>query len=803
MLIPESWLRSYCNPPLDTDQLAHALTMAGLEVESVRRGAPPFTHVVVGEIVAREKHPNADRLSVCTVNVGEAEPLTIVCGAPNARAGIRVPCALVGAELPPGEDGKPFVIRQAKMRGVESAGMLCSARELGISEESSGLLELAPEAPVGEDLRAYLGLDEAVFEIKLTPNKADALSVYGVAREVAAITGAALDPEPRRAVSPTLGETLSVRVEAPDLCGRFAGRVIRGVNARAATPAWMRARLERAGQRSISALVDISNYVMLELGRPSHVFDLDRVHGPVTVRWAREGEQLELLNGQTVVLDPTVGVIAAGDTVESLAGIMGGEATAVTLDTANVYVEAAFWHPEAIQGRARRFGFATDAGHRFERGVDWATIPEHLDYITALILEICGGSAGPIDEQTLRLPARAPVTMRVARARKVIGMDIPADAMSAIFTRLGLAHTRAGSGASETITVTPPSYRFDLSIEEDLIEEVARIHGFDAIPARPPLARAAMRARPEAERSLHALRQRLAGQDYFEVINYAFVETAWETEVAGNTDPIRLLNPIASQMAVMRSSLIPGLLANIRHNAHHRADRVRVFELGKVFRRDAGVADGPLTVAGVAQPLMLAGAAWGGALPEQWGAPKRPVDFHDVKGDLAAVLPPEARFERVQHPLLHPGRAARIRVADSVIGVLGELHPRHLARFDLTQAPIVFELDAAALQRVPLPSPEPVSRQPVVRRDLALVVEASVESARIVETLSSAAPAFVQSLDVFDVYRGSGLSEGEKSVAIRILMQDSERTLSDSEIDEACQRLLSVATTELGARLRT
>lgn len=803
MLIPESWLRSYCNPTLDTDQLAHALTMAGLEVESVRRGAPPFTRVVVGEIVAREKHPNADRLSVCTVNVGEATPLTIVCGAPNARAGIRVPCALVGAELPPGEDGKPFVIKQAKMRGVESAGMLCSARELGISDEASGLLELAPDAPIGQDLRTHLALDEAVFEIKLTPNKADALSVYGVAREVAAITGAALAPEPRRAITPTLTEVLPVRVEAPDLCGRFAGRVIRGVNARASTPAWMRERLERAGQRSISALVDISNYVMLELGRPSHVFDLDRVHGPVTVRWARDGERLELLNGQTVTLDPSVGVIAAGDTVESLAGIMGGEATAVTLDTANVYVEAAFWHPEAIQGRARRFGFATDAGHRFERGVDWATIPEHLDYLTGLILEICGGEAGPCDEQTLRLPDRAPVTMRVARARKVIGMDIAADAMSAIFTRLGLGHTRAGSGDSETITVTPPTYRFDLSFEEDLIEEVARIHGFDAIPSRPPLARAAMRARPEAERSLHTLRARLAGQDYFEVINYAFVETAWETEVAGNTDPIRLLNPIASQMAVMRSSLIPGLLANIRHNAHHRADRVRVFELGKVFRRDAGVVDGPLTVAGVAQPLMLAGAAWGGALPEQWGSPKRAVDFHDVKGDLVAVLPPDARFERVQHPLLHPGRAASIRVADAVVGVLGELHPKHLARFDLTQAPIVFELDAAALQRLPLPAPEPVSRQPVVRRDLALVVQASVESERIVRTLSRAAPAFVQNVDVFDVYRGSGLSDGEKSVAIRILMQDSERTLSDLEIDEACQRLLSVATRELGARLRT
>ncbi|TAG65829.1 MAG: phenylalanine--tRNA ligase subunit beta, partial [Burkholderiales bacterium] len=495
MKFSESWLRSFCNPSMTTDELAHALTMAGLEVEEVKPAAPPFTKIVVGEIISREKHPNADRLSVCMVNVGShsAAPLQIVCGAPNARAGIRIPCALVGAELPPDAEGKPFVIKQAKMRSVESNGMLCSSKELGISEASEGLLELPLDAPVGADIREYMKLNDAVFEVKLTPNKADCLSVYGVAREVHAITGASLAAAPAREVKVTLKDVLRAKVSAADLCGRFAGRIIRGVNAKADTPAWMRERLERAGQRSISALVDISNYVMLELGRPTHVFDLDKVHGSLDVRWAKKGETLKLLNGNTVELDEQVGVIADDSGVESLAGIMGGDSTAVNLETTkNVYVEAAFWHPAAIQGRSRRFNFSTDAGHRFERGVDWETIPQHIDYISALILEICGGEAGPIDDQTVSVPARNAVTLRIARAQKVIGVAVSADEMSAIFTRLGLRHTRD----ADKFTVTPPSYRFDIEIEEDLIEEIARIYGFDNIPALPPLARAAMRAEP-------------------------------------------------------------------------------------------------------------------------------------------------------------------------------------------------------------------------------------------------------------------------------------------------------------------
>ena len=801
MIISESWLRSFCNPSMTSDELAHALTMAGLEVEGVTPAAPPFTKIVVGEIVSREKHPNADRLSVCMVNVGQhaAAPLQIVCGAPNARAGIRIPCALVGAELPPDAAGTPFVIKQAKMRSVESNGMLCSAKELGISEASEGLLELAADAPIGEDIRDYLKLNDTKFEIKLTPNKADCLSVYGVAREVHAITGAPLAPEATGAVNVTINDVLPVKILAPDLCGRFAGRVIRGVNAKAPTPAWMRERLEKSGQRSITALVDISNYVMLEAGRPTHVFDLDKVHERLEVRWGKKGETLKLLSGNTVELDEQVGIIADANGVESLAGIMGGDSTAVSLETTqNVYVEAAFWHPLAIQGRSRRFNFSTDASHRFERGVDWATIPQHLDCITALILEICGGQAGPVDDQTINVPTRKPVMMRIARAQKVIGVPINADEMGAIFTRLGLTHTRT----RDAFTVTPPSYRFDIEIEEDLIEEVARIYGFDNIPAMPPMARAAMRTKPEAKVSLHELRAKIAAQDYFEVVNYSFVDAAWERDLIGNAHPINLLNPIASQMAVMRSSLVPGLLANIQYNVSHKADRVRVFELGKVFVRDAAAKDGELGVQGVSQPLMLAGVAWGPANPEQWGAAKQVVDFFDVKADLMAVLPEATRYEKAEHALLHPGRSAKIMIGNHAIGWIGELHPRHLATFALSHAPVVFELSALALQTKPLPDFKMVSKQPFVRRDLALVVSNTVESDALMATLRGAAPVIAREVAIFDVYRGAGLPEGQKSVAIRILMQDTERTLADVDIDAACQTMLAAAQQKHGATLR-
>jgi len=510
MQFPESWLREFCNPPLSTQELADTLTMGGLEVEDLRPAAPPFTKIVVGEIKEAVQHPDADRLRVCQVDVGQGALLNIVCGAPNARVGIKVPCALVGAELPPGEDGKPFLIKLGKLRGVESQGMLCSARELKLSEDHGGLLELAADAPVGVDVRGVLKLDDTLFTLKLTPNLAHALSVFGVARELSALTGAPLKQPEFPAVQPAHDALLKVKVLAPDLCGRFSGRIVRNVDTKAKTPQWMVDRLERCGQRSVTALVDISNYVMFEFGRPSHIFDYDKIHGALEVRWGRPGEQLKLLNGSTVTVDETVGVIAGDREVESLAGIMGGDATAVSDDTRNVYVEAAFWWPSAIQGRSRRYNFSTDAGHRFERGVDPSQTVQHIEYITRLIQEICGGEAGPMDDQTVKLPEQKPVSLRVARAAKVIGMPVTEAQCSDALSRLGLV----AAAANGVLTVTPPPYRFDLTIEEDLIEEVVRIIGYNQLPTTPPNAPITAKLPPESRRSRFAIRRLLAALGY-------------------------------------------------------------------------------------------------------------------------------------------------------------------------------------------------------------------------------------------------------------------------------------------------
>lgn len=804
MQFSESWLRTLVNPAIGTEELAHQLTMAGLEVEETQSAAPAFSGVVVARIAEIAPHPDADKLRVCKVDDGSGELLQIVCGAPNAAAGLEVPLARVGAELPGG-----MKIGVAKMRGVTSSGMLCSARELGLSQDHGGLLELSGDLKPGTDIRQALDLDDTLFVLKLTPNRADCLSILGVAREVAALTGAPLSAPRARPVPVGIEDRLPVRVEAPDLCGRFAGRVIRGVNARAATPDWMKTRLERAGQRSVSALVDISNYVMLEVGRPSHVFDLDKIQGDLTVRWARKGERLELLSGTHVDLDEKVGVITAGPVVESMAGIMGGEATSVTLDTRNIYLEAAFWWPGAIAGRARRYKFSSEASHRFERGVDYGSIPEHMELITALILDICGGQAGPVDDQIINLPKREPVRMRLARCHRVLGVPVPHDEVAQIFTRLGLAFTTDG----ETFSVTPPSYRFDLEIEEDLIEEVARIHGFERIPSVPPVARAKMHAHPEARRGQHALRRAIAARDYQEVVNYSFVQAEWERDYAGNDDPVRLLNPIASHLSVMRSSLIAGLVAIVRYNANRKQSRVRLFELGRVFQRDARMADGPLDVAGVRQPLKLAGAAWGPASDEQWGEALRQVDFYDVKMDVEALFGKRARelrFVAARHPALHPGRSARIELAGQGVGWIGELHPQWARQADLAHAPVVFELDVQALSQGELPVVRELSRQPIVQRDLALWVDESVPVQAMLDTVAGLVEtdpqlAVVQDVQLFDVWREQprkAEAAGEKSLAFRFWLQDTAVTLDEARVADCINRIKDALVSAHSARQR-
>ena len=806
MQFPESWLREFCNPPLSSQELADKLTMAGLEVEEMVSVAPPFSNIVIGAIVEAEQHPNADRLRVCKVDVGQGEPLQIVCGAPNARVGIKVPAALVGAELPPGEDGKPFKIGKGKLRGVESFGMLCSARELKLSEENAGLLELPADAPVGQSIRDYLKLDDQLFTLKLTPNLAHCLSVYGIAREVAALTGAPLKAPAFPTLAPQIADQLPVEVQAPDLCGRFAGRVIKGINPQAKTPSWMVERLARCGQRSVSALVDISNYVMFELGRPSHIFDLDKIHGGLQVRWGRAGEQLKLLNGNTVTLDEQVGVIADAQAVESLAGIMGGDATAVGDETRNVFVEAAFWWPKAIAGRSRRYNFSTDAGHRFERGVDPQQIVEHLERISELVVQICGGEVGPIVDQVVNLPEAKPVTLRVARACKVIGMQLSQQQCADALRSLSLPVSE-GEG---TVTVTPPSFRFDLQIEEDLIEEVARVIGYENLPHTPPQAPVTAQIRPESQRGKFAVRRQLALQGYQETINFSFVEERWERDYAGNADPIKLLNPIASQLSVMRSSLLGSLLNVLKFNTDRKAARVRVFELGRVFRKDASVVDSETTVAGFDQPMRVAALAWGDAEQQQWGVPARAVDFFDVKGDVEALLAPRVPvFESAEHPALHPGRCARVLLDGVAIGFVGELHPRWRQAEGWQQAPVMFELDLPAVLARDIAQAQPVARHQPVERDLAVVVKESVTHAALMAAIrGSDAQGLLKSAVLFDVYRpkkgieAPGLAADEKSLAVRLTLEGVEATLTDEQIDGVVQAALAALQQQVGARLR-
>jgi len=809
MQFSENWLRTMVDPKMTSDELAHLLTMSGLEVEEVEAVAPPFSNVVVAEVLEVVRHPNADRLNVCKVNVGTGTLLNIVCGAPNVRAGMKAICAMAGAVLPPGADGNPFVIKVGELRGVESQGMMCSAKELKISEESNGLMELPSDAPVGQNIRDYLALNDLKFTIKLTPNKADCLSVLGVAREVSALTGTPLVMPQTRAVAVNGSEVLPVTISAPELCGRFSGRVIRGLNAKAETPSWMKQRLERSGQRPVSALVDISNYVMLELGRPSHVFDLAKIHGGLNVRWGKKGESLKLLNGNTVEVDEWVGVISDEREIESLAGIMGGDATAVSLDTQDIYLEAAFWWPNAIQGRARRFNFSTDAAHRFERGVDFATTVEHIERITALIVEICGTTGtvvGPVDDQAVNLPQRAPVQMRTARAQKVIGVPVTDAMVADIFTRLGLPFTQQEG----VFAVTSPSYRFDIEIEEDLIEEVARVYGFENIPAKPPVAASQMIIAPENTRSLFAIRHQLADLGYQEVVNMSFVESAWESDFSGNGDQIKLQNPIASQMNVMRSSLIGSLVANVRYNLNRKAGRVRVFEIGAVFKRNPLAVDGPLSVAGFDQPKRVAAIAYGPAVDEQWGVkPTRAVDYFDVKADVEAMFAPRSlRFKKINHPGLHPGRSAAIDVDGVEVGFIGELHPRWLQKYDLPQAPVLFEVDAVALQQRTVPHYEEISKFPGATRDLALVVKQSVQAQDLLATFTAElqlnpAGKIVQAIVLFDEYRGVGLESDEKSLAFRFSLQDTQNTLQDDLVNAVMSAVASAAKQQHDAKLRS
>jgi len=786
MKFSEHWLRTLVDPPIDSDSLAHALTMAGLEVEERAKAAPAFSGVVAARVLSVERHPNADRLTVCRVDTGSGEPLSIVCGAPNVAPGMVVPCALVGATLPAGQD-----IRKTTMRGAESQGMLCSASELGISDDSAGLLVLDSNIPIGTDVRQALDLDDVIFTFKLTPNRADCLSVLGLAREISAITASPLRYSPPPTIVATSKSARGVRVEDPQACPRFCGRVISGIDATATAPLWMKQRLERSGIRSISAVVDVTNYVMLKLGQPLHAYDESVLEGDLIVRFAKPGERLTLLNGQQLALDPDLLLVADEKKALGLAGIMGGEHSGISGKTTSIFLEGAFWSPAVIQGKARRLGFATDAGFRFERGVDFANADRAVDRATQLILELCGGQAGPMVDVRGPMPRRDPVRVRPGRVARILGIEISNAVLADVFSVLGLKPTLEGAD----FLVTPPSFRFDLAIEEDFIEEAARLYGYDSIPASAVRHTQSMLPEREATRSVSTMRQRLVDRDYQEVITFGFVSSAAELALRPDGNAIKVLNPIASQFDVMRTTLLGGLIETLRTNLNRKQDRVRVFETGRCFFRDGER---------YSQPLRIGGLAFGPALPEQWGAPKRNVDFFDVKGDLEALAwPLTVRAEAAAHPALHPGRSARVFVGDREAGWIGELHPRLLREFDLSGAPpVVFELDQEPLTEHALPSARTVSRLPAVRRDIAIVVAETIPAETVLNAMRQASPAHVEHVALFDVYRGPGIELGKKSLAILVLMQDTARTLTDAEIDATIADLVRVLRERFDASIR-
>jgi phenylalanyl-tRNA synthetase beta chain len=791
MQFSESWLRSLCNPKLSTEELCHLLTMAGLEVEECRPAGAEFSNVVVAEVLSVEKHPDADKLKLCSVAVGESSPLQIVCGAPNVAAGMKVPCARVGARLPGIE------IKRAKVRGIESFGMLCSARELGLSDDHGGLLPLAADAPVGEDIRRHLDLDDHLITLKLTPNRADCLSLLGIARELSALTGSPLLAPAVEPVPAVIDDMRQVVLDAPQSCSRYCGRVIRGVDSKSPTPEWMKRRIERSGIRSISFLVDVTNYVMLELGQPLHAFDDAELSGAIHVRLPNSGEQLLLLNEQTVTPSADTALIADDVKPLAMAGIMGGEHSGIADSTRDLFLESAFFPPLAIAGKARALGFSSDASHRYERGVDFELQRRAIERATQLILASCGGKPGPVVEAVAadHLPQRRAVQLRTSRVARVLGIDLAEARIGEMLRGLGLQVEKTSDGFS----VTPPSFRFDIEIEEDLIEEIARIHGYDNIPSLPPVARMAMMPATESSRTPMSLRRLVAERDYHEVVTYSFVESAWEADFAANLAPVVLANPIASQMGVMRSTLIGGLVGTLVANRRRQTERVRIFELGRCFMRDATAG----LVEGFSQPLRLAGLAAGAVLPEQWGSATRRVDFYDIKADVEALFAPRCvEFVKAAHPALHPGRCATVSLDGRPVGVLGELHPRWVQKYELGTAPIVFELDLAAVLTTPFPEYAEVSRFPAVIRDLALVVSQTQALAPLLAALRVAAPSIVRDVALFDVYQGKGLVESEKSLAFRIVMQDTQRTLEDAEVEAAVTSLLAVATRDFNASLR-
>jgi len=790
MRVSVNWLGDWLGATPEPRELASRLTMAGLEVEAIEPAAPPLPGIVVGHIVEREKHPDADTLSVCKVDAG-GELLQIVCGASNARAGMKAPVATIGATLPGG-----MQIRKAKLRGVESYGMLCSARELGLSDEASGLMELSPDLPTGVSLVDALALADTILEVNLTPNRGDCMGMAGIAREAAVLTGAPLSGPAMQPVAAQSSDSFPVELVPGAGCARFAARVIRGVRPDAQAPLWMRERLRRSGLRPISAVVDVTNYVMLELGQPMHAYDLRELEGGIVVRRARPGEVLRLLDGRDVTLDESVLVIADHAKPLGLAGIMGGDHSGIGDDTTDVLLEVAFFRPEAIAGRGRRYGLVTDASQRFERGVDPTLQERAIERATELLLACAGGVPGPttVTELPADVPRRAAIAFRPERARRVIGADVPHEEMQRILQRLGMDVRSGKDGCS----VTAPPWRFDIGIEEDLIEEVARVYGFDRIPETDAPTPLAIPAISETRVALETVADLLVQRGYFEAITYSFVDPSLQAVLCPGEPSLALANPISADLAQMRVSLWPGLVRALIENQRRQQARVRLFEIGRKFRLEGGA---------LHEVEAIAGLAAGTALPEQWGVGAAPVDFFDVRGDVEALLrtggdAQSFEFVAAQHPALHPGQAARIRRDGRPVGWIGRLHPEVERRLGITYSAIVFEIETESGMSAVVPQYREISRFPAVRRDLAIVVAEPVAVQSLLETVRRSAGALLTGLGVFDIYRGRGITEGFKSVAIGLNLQDISRTLTDEDTDAVVARVVADLGREHSATIR-
>ncbi|MGZ4960421.1 MAG: phenylalanine--tRNA ligase subunit beta [Methylomonas sp.] len=790
MQVSEAWLRELVNPSVDTATLVEQLTMAGLEVDAVQPVAAEFNGVVVAEVLSMVQHPNADKLRVCQVNVGQAEPLQIVCGASNVRPGLKIPAALIGAVLPGN-----FKIKESKLRGELSFGMLCSEKELGLAASSDGLMELPADAPVGTDIRDYLMLNDNVIELGLTPNRADCLSVEGVAREVAVINKLPFDVPAFESAAVEHQDTFEIQVEAPDACPVYLGRLIKNINPNAVTPLWMQERLRRSGIRSLSPVVDVTNYVLLELGQPLHAFDAGKLVAPIVVRTSRAGENLALLNDQTIELDGASLIIADQNQALALAGVMGGKDSAVSSETRDIFLECAFFTPISIAGKARQFGLHTDSSHRFERGVDFTLQCRAIERATQLIVSIAGGSAGPINEavSVKTLPARLPVKLRQQRIEKVLGIEFGDDDIHALFEGLGMQVAPVDGGWE----IIPPGFRFDIAIEADLLEEIGRIYGYNNLPSSSLLMRTELGSAAESVLPLARLQDCLVDRGYQEAITYSFVDEAMQNAIAPGDEFIRIQNPISSDLAVMRTTLWCGLLNAALYNINRQQSRVRLFESGLRFFYQDGQ---------IQQHKMLSGLALGSVNAEQWAEKSRGIDFFDIKADVEALFAltgNEAVFQPSQHPALHPGQTAQIlNQQGQAIGLLGMLHPTLEKQLGFGSPVFLFELSQEAVLERAVPKFAPLSKFPSVRRDMALIVEDTVSASAVIDCISACGEAVIRDVQIFDIYRGQGVAEGCKSVALSLILQDFSQTLTDLEIDAIFHRVLDALAAKLNAKLR-